>query len=62
MPYVQVKVAGGLDLSQKKEIARGITQVLQDVADKPPQSTYVVIEEVDRENWAVGGEILSQSS
>ncbi len=29
------------------------------VAGKPPSATYVVIEEVDRENWGKGGELLS---
>lgn len=61
MPYVQVRVAGALESSQKKEIAQGITKVLQDVADKAPKTTYIVIEEADRENWAVGGELLSDS-
>ena len=61
MPYVQVRVAGALESAQKKEIAQGITKVLQDVAGKAPNTTYVVIEEVDRENWAVGGELLSDA-
>ena len=62
MPYVEVKVAGSLESSQKKKIAEGITKVLQDVAGKAPKSTYVVIEEVSRENWAVGGVPLSEVS
>ena len=61
MPYVQVRVAGSLQSSQKKEIVQGITKVLQEAAGKAPHTTYVVIEEVDRENWAVGGELLSDS-
>ncbi len=62
MPYVQVKVAGSLEPIQKKKIAAGITEILQNVAGKAPQSTYVVIEEVSRENWAVAGNLLSESS
>ncbi len=62
MPYVEVKVAGFLESAQKKKIAEGITQVLQDVAGKAPKSTYVVIEEVSRENWSVEGVPLSESS
>ena len=62
MPYVEVKVAGSLESSQKKKIAEGITKVLQDVAGKEPKSTYVVIKEVSRENWAVGGVPLSEAS
>lgn len=60
MPYVNVKVAGSLTKDQKGKIVEGITKLLQDVAGKPPSVTYVVIEEVERENWAVGGKLLSE--
>jgi 4-oxalocrotonate tautomerase len=59
MPYVEVKVAGKLTKEQKEKIAEGITKVLEEVANKPPQSTYIVITEVDIENWAKGGKLLS---
>ncbi len=59
MPYVNVKVAGKLTKEQKQQIAEGITKVLQEVANKPPEATYIVIEEIDRENWAKGGKLLS---
>ncbi|RUM50419.1 MAG: 4-oxalocrotonate tautomerase [Hydrogenothermus sp.] len=59
MPYVNVKVAGKLSKEQKQKIAEGITKVLEEVANKPPESTYIVIEEIDRENWAKGGKLLS---
>lgn len=60
MPYVNVKVAGKLTKEQKQKIVEGITRVLQEVADKPPQSTYIVIDEVERENWGKGGKLLSE--
>ncbi len=60
MPYVNVKVAGSLTKEQKKEITDGITNLLKDVANKPPSATYIVIDEVDRENRAVGGKLLSE--
>jgi 4-oxalocrotonate tautomerase len=37
----------------------GITKLLENVAGKPPSVTYVVIDEVEKENWAVGGKLLS---
>jgi len=58
MPYVEVKVAGSLTKDQKAKIVKGITDVLEKEAGKPPAVTYVVIEEVSRENWAKGGELL----
>lgn len=59
MPYIQVRVAGTLKREQKEEIAQGITDLMQKVAGKPPEATYVVIEEVDRENWAKAGKLLA---
>ncbi|ACO03895.1 MAG TPA: 4-oxalocrotonate tautomerase [Persephonella sp.] len=60
MPYVNVKVAGSLTKEQKKKIVEGITKVLEEVANKPPSATYVVIEEIDRDNWGKGGKLLSE--
>jgi len=59
MPYVNVKVAGKLTKEQKEKIAEGITKVLEEVANKPPSATYIVIDEVERDNWAKGGKLLS---
>ncbi len=58
MPYVNVKLAGSVTIEEKRKIAEGITKLLEDVTNKPPSATYVVIEEVERENWAVGGILL----
>ena len=59
MPFVNVKLAGTITKEQKKEIARRMTEVLQDVAGKNPSSTYIVFEEVERDDWAIGGTLLS---
>lgn len=40
---------------EKAEIIKGVSQVLLDVLNKPLESTYVVIEEVDLDNWGWGG-------
>ena len=58
MPYIEVKVAGTLTAEQKSDIAREITETMKKVAGKPPEATYVVIQEVPRDNWAKSGKIL----
>ena len=58
MPYVNVKLAGSITKEQKKEIAKEITETLQKNAHKPPSSTYSVFEEVEMEDWAIGGNLL----
>jgi 4-oxalocrotonate tautomerase len=57
MPYVNIKITreGGTTPAQKAALIRGVTDLLQDVLGKPPSTTYVVIDEIETENWGVGG-------
>ena len=59
MPYVNVKIAGELAAEKKAELADRIATALEDVTGKPRQYTYIVFEEVAREDWAIGGRLLS---
>ncbi len=40
---------------EKAALIRGTSQLLLDVLNKPLDATFVVIEEVEMENWGVGG-------
>lgn len=57
MPYVQVQITreGDTSAERKAEVIHGITRVLEDVLGKSPQTTFVVIEEVELESWGIGG-------
>jgi len=60
MPYVNIKVTKeGVTAEQKAEVIRGVTKLLADVMGKNPQTTVVVIEEVDMDNWGIGGETVT---
>jgi 4-oxalocrotonate tautomerase len=62
MPYVNIKVTGGSEApttEQKAELIRRSTQMLADVLGKNPSTTVVVIDEVDMDNWGVGGESIT---
>ncbi len=54
MPYINLKVVGKLTKEQKKEIAEQFSDTLLKVANKPKDATYLVIDEVPGENFAVG--------
>ena len=61
MPFVNIKITDeGVTVDQKKRLIRGASQLLQDVLNKDPSTTHVVIEEVDTDNWGVGQESVSQ--
>ena len=56
MPIVTIQVTReGVTPEQKAALIKGATDLLVDVLDKPPALTFVIIQEVDLENWGVGG-------
>jgi len=60
MPYVNIKITKeGASTEQKAKLIQGVTSMLQDVLGKNPQTTFVVIEEVDTDNWGIAGESIT---
>ena len=57
MPYVNIKITreGGTTAAQKAALIEGTTELLARVLGKSPATTVVVIDEVDMENWGIGG-------
>jgi len=61
MPYVNIKITKeGATKEQKEALIKGVTQLLVDVLDKNPKTTFVVIDEVDMDNWGIAGESVSE--
>ena len=60
MPYVNIKITReGATAKQKAELIRGVTELLRDKLGKNPETTVVVIEEVDTDSWGIGGESVT---
>jgi 4-oxalocrotonate tautomerase len=60
MPYVNIRVTrDGVTAEQKAALIKGTTQLLVEVLGKNPQTTMVVIDEVDTDNWGIGGESVT---
>jgi 4-oxalocrotonate tautomerase len=60
MPYVNIKITReGATAEQKAELIRGATRLLQVTLGKNPATMVVVIEEVDTDNWGIGGESVT---
>ena len=63
MPIVTIKVTregtatGAVSVTpgQKAALTKGASQLLLDLLNKPLESTFVVIDEVELENWGWGG-------
>ncbi|SDF59047.1 MULTISPECIES: 4-oxalocrotonate tautomerase family protein [unclassified Duganella] len=56
MPFVNIRITNeGATAEQKQELIQGVTDLLQKVLNKNPATTFVIIDEVETDNWGVGG-------
>jgi 4-oxalocrotonate tautomerase len=60
MPYVKIEITReGATAEQKAALIQGATDLLVRVLNKNPATTVVVIDEVDTDNWGIGGETVT---
>lgn len=61
MPFVNVRITkDGATREQKAQVIKEITDTLQRVLNKSPDGTHIVIDEVDTDNWGLGGEVVTE--
>ncbi|MBW2474573.1 MAG: 4-oxalocrotonate tautomerase family protein [Deltaproteobacteria bacterium] len=62
MPYVNIRITREQEpvtSEQKAALIKGVTDLLVDVINRGPATTVVVIDEVDTDNYGVGGETIT---
>lgn len=60
MPYVNIRITKeGATKQQKATLIKGVTDLLANVLGKNPATTVVTIDEVDTDNWGIGGESVT---
>lgn len=60
MPYVHIRITReGVTAAQKAALIERSTAMLVDVLDKDPATSFVLIEEVDTDNWGIAGETVT---
>lgn len=56
MPYINIKITReGATRAQKAQLIAGVTELMVQVLNKSPATTFVVIDEVELEDWGIGG-------
>jgi 4-oxalocrotonate tautomerase len=56
MPFVNIKITDEQVSSEDKQLLiSGVTTLLQNVLNKNPETTIVIIDEVSTDNWGIGG-------
>ena len=63
MPIVTIQVTregtppdrSSVSAAEKAALIKGVSELLRNVLNKPLESTFVIVEEVDTDNWGWGG-------
>lgn len=55
MPFAQINILEGRTEEQKRAVIEKVTQALMDALGAPQQSVRVMINEVPKTNWGIGG-------
>jgi 4-oxalocrotonate tautomerase len=56
MPYILIQITReGVSAEQKQRLIRGATDLVVQTLYKDPAATFVVIDEVETDNWGVAG-------
>jgi len=55
MPVVTIAMFDGRTMDQKRELVKGVTEVVARVTGNSLDAVHVIIDEVKRENWSIGG-------
>jgi 4-oxalocrotonate tautomerase len=60
MPFVIAHIARGRPLEKRRRLAAAITKAVSEIFELDAGQTQVLIQEHDRDSWAIGGELLSE--
>ena len=61
MPFVNIRITDeGVTKEQKQALIEGATQLLVDVLNKNPATTFVIIDEVNTDNWGVSAKQVTE--
>jgi 4-oxalocrotonate tautomerase len=60
MPFVNIRVTKeGVTAEQKLALIEGVTDLLSQVLNKNPATTFVIIDEVEMDNWGLDRESIT---
>jgi len=61
MPYVNIKITKeNVSSTQKAELIEGVTTLINKVLNRNINTTFVVIDEVETDNWGIAGEQVTK--
>ncbi|MBL3684737.1 4-oxalocrotonate tautomerase (plasmid) [Sinorhizobium meliloti] len=60
MPWIRIDLSEGRSVEQKQRTAKAVTDAIVEHCGCTPESVSIVFNDVSSDNWAFGGNLLSQ--
>ena len=60
MPIVKIHLLEGRNQEKKKQLVREVTQAICRSIDVKPQQVRIILDEMSRDSYSVGGELFSE--
>ena len=62
MPLIQVQMFSGRTSEQKRNLVRALTDAFVQTAGSTPDAVDVILTDVEKSDWAQGGEFFSDKT
>ena len=61
MPYINIQITDeNVTNEQREKLIKGATDLMVDILNKKPETTFVIIDEVNTDNWGIAGEQVTK--
>ncbi len=61
MPIIRVEMFKGRTIDQKKKLVKELTNSFVKTCGGTAEGLHVLIEEIEKENWGVSGNLISEN-
>jgi 4-oxalocrotonate tautomerase len=58
MPFINIKIAKGRTLDQKRKLFQAVTEAVSTSIDVAPEKIWIQIDEFEKENFATDGRMM----
>jgi 4-oxalocrotonate tautomerase len=62
MPMIRVELFPGRTAEQKRKFAKAVTDSFVSICGGTPQSVQIVFQDIEKENWAIAGNLASDAA
>lgn len=62
MPIIRVEMYKGRDREKKRALVKALTEAFVSTCGSTPDQVHIVLKEVDKEDWGVGGQLVVDRS